>query len=97
VRSRTPHALALALVLGVNVPAAVQGPAPHEGLVYTLLTADGQRLLPARRDGGEDMVTLADLAAVFPLTVREDALAGGLTLVSRRRSPTTPSAAPTAD
>jgi N-acetylmuramoyl-L-alanine amidase len=50
---------------------------------YTVLSADGRRPLPARVIGGQEMVALDDLATVFQLTVREDSLAGGLTVTAR--------------
>jgi N-acetylmuramoyl-L-alanine amidase len=68
-------ALLLALAVGVQ-PAPTAAP-------YTVLSADGRRSLPARVIGGQEMVALDDLASLFQLTVREDSLAGGITVTAR--------------
>ena len=69
-------ALALGVLAGGDrAPAAAQSDSS-----YTVLSREGRRRLNVRRAGGQDMVALDDLAAMFGLTVREDALAGGLTI-----------------
>jgi len=45
-----------------------------------VLTKEGRRTLPTRTISGQDMFSLDDLAKLFELTVREDTLAGGLTV-----------------
>ncbi|MEX2270348.1 MAG: N-acetylmuramoyl-L-alanine amidase [Vicinamibacterales bacterium] len=62
---------ALSLVLAAAM--AAQQPA-----VYTILSRDGRKPLPFRVQGGQEMFTLADLAAAFGVTVREDVAAGGI-------------------
>jgi len=74
--------LAAALLLGlslmpVSLPAD-QTAAP--ALPYTVLSRDARRPLAARTIGGQEMFALDDLARLFNLTVREEALAGGLTV-----------------
>jgi N-acetylmuramoyl-L-alanine amidase len=74
--------LAAALVFGlllmpVSLPAD-QTAAP--ALPYTMLSRDARRPLAARTIGGQEMFALDDLARLFNLTVREEALAGGLTV-----------------
>ena len=53
---------------------------------YTVLSADGRRPLAARIIGGQEMFSLDDLAALFQLNVKEDALAGGLTVSTRTQT-----------
>jgi N-acetylmuramoyl-L-alanine amidase len=50
---------------------------------YAVLTKDERRPLPVRTLGGQEMFSLDDLAKLFELTIREDALAGGLTVSTR--------------
>jgi N-acetylmuramoyl-L-alanine amidase len=64
--------------IGVQAPPT---PAP-----YTVLSSDGRRPLAARSIGGQEMFALDDLAKLFDLTVREDALAGGITVTSRNQT-----------
>jgi N-acetylmuramoyl-L-alanine amidase len=53
---------------------------------YTVLSRDGRQPLPARTIGGQEMFALEDLARLFDLTVREDALAGGLIVTVRTQT-----------
>lgn len=79
-RSRTFFALALAGALMAPArPAAAQAASPPAE-AYTVVTRQGRQPLPVRRLNDQDLVALDDLGALFPLTVREDALAGGLTI-----------------
>ena len=50
------------------------------------MTADGRRALPTTIVGDEVMVSLDDLAAIFQLSVREDTLAGGVTVTHEGKS-----------
>ncbi len=61
--------------------AADQQPAAP-ALPYTVVTRDARRPLASRVIGGQEMFALDDLARLFSLTVREDAAAGGLTVVA---------------
>jgi N-acetylmuramoyl-L-alanine amidase len=72
--------LAAALAAAVCAAAAVaQSPAPA---AYTVVSRTGRQPLPVRVMAGEEMFSLDDLARLFALTVREDTLAGGLTVQS---------------
>jgi N-acetylmuramoyl-L-alanine amidase len=72
------------LLAGLSgVPAAQ---APATAAPYTVLSRDARRPLPARTIGGQEMFALDDLAKLFDLTVREDTLAGGLTVTVRNQT-----------
>lgn len=71
-------AVASAIVLLTLAAVAAQGPAP--AAPYSVFSRGGRQPLPVRTIAGQDMFALDDLARLFPLTVREDALAGGLTI-----------------
>ena len=72
---------AAAVVLASVLLAQAPSPAP-----YTVLSRDARRPLPARVFGGQEMFALDDLARLFDLTVREDALAGGLTVSTKTQT-----------
>jgi N-acetylmuramoyl-L-alanine amidase len=57
-----------------------QAPAPAP---YTVLGLDGRRPLATRLVNGQEMFSLDELATLFQLSVKEDALAGGLAIVAR--------------
>lgn len=59
--------LVLAAVTSAEQPAA-----------YTIVSKEGRKPLPSRVQGGQEMFALADLAAAFGVTVREDVAAGGI-------------------
>jgi N-acetylmuramoyl-L-alanine amidase len=61
-------------VLSVTLPAQQSAPP------YTVVTRDARRPLATRAINGQEMFALDDLAHLFNLTVKEDALAGGLTV-----------------
>src|SRR5687768_3427321 len=69
----SPRLAAVSIVLAAAVFA--QQPA-----AYTIVSREGRRPLPFRAQGGQDMVTLADVASAFGLTVREDVAAGGIVI-----------------
>jgi N-acetylmuramoyl-L-alanine amidase len=66
-----------AFAMGVALYAGLQAQTPGP---YTVLLREERRQLPVRVFGGQEMFALDDLAKLFDLTVREDALAGGLTI-----------------
>jgi N-acetylmuramoyl-L-alanine amidase len=74
-------ALLIALLHGASAAQAPQTPAP-----YTVVSREGRRPLPARVFNGQEMFAVEDLARLFNLTVREDAIAGGLTITIRGQS-----------
>ncbi len=76
--------LLAALALELALPARAQ--APRAGPPLTLLSREGRRTLPTTIVNGQEMVGLDDLAGVFQLSVREDRLAGGLTVSYKGRT-----------
>jgi N-acetylmuramoyl-L-alanine amidase len=65
----------LAVSLGLAVALSSQAPPPS----LTILSKDGRRALPIATVGDQEFVALDDLAGLFQLTVREDAL-GAITV-----------------
>ena len=57
--------------------AATQVPVARPAPPLTVISAEGQRTLPASQVGDQLMVALDDLASLLGLSVREDALSGG--------------------
>jgi len=62
---------------------ALVGAQPATTPPYSVLSSEGRRQLPARIVAGQEMVALEDLAGLFQLTVREDSLAGGISVSAR--------------
>ena len=61
-----------------------QGTLPASPL--TLITREGRRPVPTTILNGQEYIGLDDLASLFQLTVREDALAGGVTVTYKGRT-----------
>jgi N-acetylmuramoyl-L-alanine amidase len=57
-------------------------PAQQSALPYTVVTRTGRQPLAVRAISGQDMFALDDLARLFNLALKEDALAGGLTVTA---------------
>ena len=74
-------AIALLGLAGLVAAQAPQTPAP-----YTVVARDGRRPLPARVFNGQEMFAVDDLARLFTLTLKEDTIAGGLTITVRGQS-----------
>ena len=74
-------ALMTAALAALAVQPAAPAPAP-----YTVLMRDGRRPLAVRQMSGQEMFALDDLARIFDLTLREDALAGGLTVSTKTQT-----------
>ena len=70
-----------AILFSISLPAQQQSGAP-----YTVVTRQGRQPLAVRTMNGQDMFALDDLARLFNLAVREDALAGGLTVSAGTRT-----------
>jgi N-acetylmuramoyl-L-alanine amidase len=82
VRARTRGALVALLCVALATPPRAQdAPAP-----LTLVSKEGRRTIPTVMSGGRELIALDDLAAVFPVAVREDVLAGGFTLSYRGKT-----------
>jgi N-acetylmuramoyl-L-alanine amidase len=77
----------LLLVLGsIGAQTPAQTPAAPTAAPYTVLSQEGRRPLAARLINGQEMFALDDLTKLFELTVREDSLAGGLTVTVRNQT-----------
>ncbi len=70
--------LAALVLLLAPTPHAQEGTAPATPL--TLLSPDGRGPVPTVVLNGAELIALDDMAARFRITVREDTLAGGITL-----------------
>jgi len=80
---RTAGLCVLAVVLALASGHA-QGTAPASPL--TLVTRDGRRPVPTTILNNQEFIALDDLASMFQLAVREDALAGGVTVSYKGRT-----------
>lgn len=69
----------MALVAIVVLTAAAQ-------TAYTVVTPDTRRSIPSRTINGTDMLALDTLAPVFGIGLREDTLAGGMTITTGRQT-----------
>jgi N-acetylmuramoyl-L-alanine amidase len=69
-------------LLAASVAAAQAPPAAP----LTLVTREGRRPLPTTVLNGQELIALDDVASVFGATLREEALAGGVTLTYRGRT-----------
>jgi N-acetylmuramoyl-L-alanine amidase len=83
VRGTAAIAFALLLLLLASLPQA-QGTAPATPL--TMLSRDGRRQVPTIVLSGQELIALDDVASLFQVAVREDTLAGGLTITYRGRT-----------
>lgn len=72
---------ALLLALGSMGVQAPPSPTP-----YSVVSREGRRPLTARTIGAQEMVPLDELAKLFDLTLREDALAGGLAVTAKAQT-----------
>jgi N-acetylmuramoyl-L-alanine amidase len=76
--------IAAALILALVTTMSGQDPAPATPL--TLVSRDARRAIPTTAQNGREVVALDDLATLFQLSVKEDALAGGVTVSYRGRT-----------
>lgn len=82
-RSTVARLLALTLLAsGTPPPSGAQGPQPN----LRVLSREGTRTLPTVALNNQEYVALDDLSQAFGLTIREDRLAGGVTLTAGTRS-----------
>jgi N-acetylmuramoyl-L-alanine amidase len=81
---RTAALSVIAVVLVLVCGPHAQGTAPASPL--TLVTREGRRAIASTILNGQEFVGLDDLAALFQLAVREDALAGGVTVTYKGRT-----------
>jgi N-acetylmuramoyl-L-alanine amidase len=74
------------VVAAASVGLARQATPPRAALPFTVISPDGRRPLAAVQAGDQVMVALDDLAALFQLTVRDEVLAGGVTVTYKGRT-----------
>lgn len=79
---RPQFAILAALLAGVLV--AAQGTPPVAPLM--LLSRDGRRPIPTLLQSGQEFIALDDAAGLFQVAVREDSLAGGVTVTYKGRT-----------
>ena len=53
---------------------------------FSLISREGRRVIPTTIANGRELVALDDVASIFQISSREDALAGGLTVTYRGRT-----------
>ena len=56
------------------------------GAAYTVVSADGRKSLPVRTMNGVEMVALDQLAPLFSLALREDPLAGAMSITTKSQT-----------
>jgi N-acetylmuramoyl-L-alanine amidase len=83
VRRTVPFITATLLLLLIPLLQA-QGTPPPTPLM--LVTRDARRPVPTTLLSGQELIALDDVAALFQVMVREDTLAGGLTITYKGRS-----------
>jgi N-acetylmuramoyl-L-alanine amidase len=84
-----PRLLRFTLAAGLLVTATAAllwAQAPLRAGGITVITKDVRQSVPLRQVDGQDLVALDDLATLFQLQVREDSLAGGITVSRRGRT-----------
>jgi N-acetylmuramoyl-L-alanine amidase len=81
---RTAALSVIAVVLVLVCGPHAQGTAPTSPL--TLVTREGRRAVASTVLNGQEFIGLDDLATLFQLAVREDALAGGVTVTYKGRT-----------
>ncbi len=81
-RRRTP--LITALILALVTTMSGQDSAPSTPL--TLVSREARRTVPTSIQNGREVVALDDLANLFQVSVKEDALAGGVTVTYKGRT-----------
>lgn len=81
---RRRNSIVVALILALVTTMSGQDSPPSTPL--TLVSRDARRTIPTSLQNGREIVALDDLATLFQLSVKEDALAGGVTVSYRGRT-----------
>lgn len=81
---RATLSLVALVVLALAAPPRAQDATPATPL--TLVSREGRRPVPTTLQGGREMIALDDVAALFQVSVKEDTLAGGVTVSSGGRT-----------
>ena len=78
--------MALAALLVALLTSVFTAQAPQTPAAYTVLSREGRRPLAVRVISGQEMFAVDELARLFGLALREDTIAGGLTITVRNQS-----------
>lgn len=73
-------------ILVLTLVAAARGQDSSPATPLTLVSRDGRRTVPTTLQAGREVVALDDVANLFQVTVKEDTLAGGVTVSYRGRT-----------
>jgi N-acetylmuramoyl-L-alanine amidase len=84
--SRSLRAAAAALLLTATSVALLWAQTGTRPGAVTVLTKELRQAVPLRQVEGQDLLALDDLATIFQLQVRDDQLAGGVTVSRRGRT-----------
>lgn len=82
-RATAAFVIAILVLVLPSVPQA-QGTPPATPL--TLISREGRRPIPTTVLSGQELIALDDVASLFQVSVREDTLAGGITITYRGRT-----------
>lgn len=81
-----PLRVSVVAILILTVVAVARGQDSGPATPLTLVSRDGRRTVPTSMQSGREVVGLDDVANLFQVTVKEDALAGGVTVSYRGRT-----------
>ena len=78
--------VAAAILLSVLLAAWLHAQGTPPAAPLTLISREGRRPVPTTLANGQELIALDDVATLFPVAVREDTLAGGITITARGRT-----------
>ncbi|HEU4690170.1 MAG TPA: N-acetylmuramoyl-L-alanine amidase [Vicinamibacterales bacterium] len=81
-----PLRTSVVAILILAIVATTQGQDSSPATPLTLVSRDGRRTVPTSLQAGREVVALDDVANLFQVSVKEDALAGGVTVSYRGRT-----------
>ena len=81
-----PLRASVVVILILSLVATSQGQDTNPATPLTLVSREGRRTVPTSLQGGREVVALEDVANLFQVSVKEDALAGGVTVSYRGRT-----------
>ena len=81
-----PLRASVVVILILSLVATSQGQDTNPATPLTLVSREGRRTVPTSLQGGREVVALEDVANLFQVSVKEDALAGGITVSYRGRT-----------
>jgi N-acetylmuramoyl-L-alanine amidase len=86
---RSCEAVHRTLLVAIIIVASVTGTGGQDltqATPLTMVSREGRRQIPTTAQGGREVVALDDVAGLFRVTVKEDTLAGGVTVSYRGRT-----------